>query len=133
MGRAASILSALVILMGMSGQVSGQSSREPAAAADDLGRLCRVVEKLVRDCGCTIAFLASNLSPQDGSLMLKLWAASLNSPQHRLEALIKEYGTKSFLEASWNFGKHRDAYVSQCRPSALVFTEQDWFTAAVSE
>jgi hypothetical protein len=102
----------------------------PASAevASDRGvkAACRLIEAEMRHCSCVTDFLGQHLGPDQGLLLLKLWAAGagrLGDRPRAFTAIYGKYGEARALQTAINFLMVRTEFLSRCTPSEAFFEE----------
>jgi hypothetical protein len=100
-----------------------------AGRATEISRLdaqCRShLHRYVFDCACTTEFLESNMAPEQGEILLKLWVLGLNDNNQKNELLnlYLQFGRKTVDDAVMAFHRHRDRLPAFCMQGGPIIAD----------
>lgn len=97
-----------------------------AFASTEMEAACDKIKTEIRDCRCAVHFLERHLGAEQGTLLLRIWAASggyLGDPSRAFAEIYHQHTQASALKASSDFLNVRTEFEARCRADGFLFFE----------
>jgi hypothetical protein len=95
----------------------------PAHAEGDLNRLCTIAKNHVGDCACALEYMSRNLTLEQATVMLELWAAQSRDPQAPSPAALHDKQGHAAVDATIAFYKQYTTFQIACPGNNLALDD----------
>jgi hypothetical protein len=97
-----------------------------ALSAEKIETACQVIKTEIGDCDCAVRFLQETLGPEQGMVLLRVWAAGagyLGDSTKAFEEIYRFHPPEAVLKTSSQFLRVETEFETECRPPGFIFFE----------